>query len=159
MRKPFRKIASGMTKATSTRRRHGVFKNRFAARMLVIKRIQLDRMPLHSCATWIVMFGSWKTRPSRRKGVLLRRKKTFATSAEAYLEAVSSAFAIASGIGTMKMRYASGKAAARIQSLPRKKKPPAAIQQRKDRVRSARRSFSTGARPAKSNQEVPARTP
>ena len=53
-------------------RLHGVFRNRFAARMLVIKRTQLDRMPLHSCATSIVMFGSWKTRPARRIGVPLR---------------------------------------------------------------------------------------
>ena len=72
--------------------------------MLVMKSTQLDRMPLHSCATSIVMFGSWKMGPARRKGVPLRWKRRFATSAEAYLEAVSSASAIASGIGTMKMR-------------------------------------------------------
>src|SRR5882724_2439996 len=72
MRKPFRRIASGMTKATSTRRRHDDFKNRLAAKTLVIKRTQLDRMPLHSCATSIVMFGNWKTSPARRKGVPLR---------------------------------------------------------------------------------------
>src|SRR6266513_632868 len=138
MRNPFRKMPSGMTKATRAKRRHGVFKNKLAARMLVIKSTQLDRMPLHSCATSIVMFGSWKKRLARRKGVPLKWKKRLATSAEAYFEAVSSASAIASGIGTMKMRYARGKAAARIQSRPKKKKPPAARQHRNDRVSRTR---------------------
>jgi hypothetical protein len=48
MRNPFRKMPSGMTKATSAKRRHRAFKNKFAARMPVMKRTQLDRMPLHS---------------------------------------------------------------------------------------------------------------
>src|SRR5207247_8766203 len=130
MRNPFRKMASGMTKATSTNRRHRVFKNKLAARMLVIKSTQLDRIPLHACVTSIVMFGSWKKRPAWRKGVPLRWKKRLATSAEAYFEAVSSVSAIASGIGTMKMRYANGKAAARIQLHPKKKNPRAVRQQR-----------------------------
>src|SRR5207253_1540280 len=138
MRNPFRKMPSGMTKATSAKRRHGVFKNKLAARMLVIKSTQLDRMPLHSCVTSIVMFGSWKKKPPRRKGVPLRWKKRLATSAEAYFDAVSSASAIASGIGTMKMRYANGKAAARIQLRPKKKNPPAVRQQRNDRVSRTR---------------------
>ena len=58
MRNPLRRMASGMTKATSARRRHGVLKNKFAARMLVMKSTQLERIPLHACATSIVMFGS-----------------------------------------------------------------------------------------------------
>src|SRR5438132_11250126 len=141
-----------MTKATSAKRRHRVFKNKLAARALVIKSTQLDRMPLHSCATSIVMFGSWKKAPARRKGVPLRWKRRLATSAAADFEAVSSASAIASDIGTMKMRKPRGKAAARIQSRPKKKKPPAARQQRNDRVSRVRRSLSAGARPAKSSQ-------
>jgi hypothetical protein len=52
---------------------------------------------------------------------------------------------VESGIGTMKMRYANGKAADRIQSRPKKKNPPAPRQQRNDRVNSARRLWSAGA--------------
>ena len=76
-------MPSGMTNAISAKRRHGVFKNKLPARMLVMKSTQLDRIPLHSCATSIVMFGSWKIGPSRRKGVPLRWKRTLATSAAA----------------------------------------------------------------------------
>jgi hypothetical protein len=43
--------------------------------MLVMKSTQTDRMPLHSCATSIVMFGCWKTGPARRNGVPLMWKK------------------------------------------------------------------------------------
>jgi hypothetical protein len=100
-------IASGTTNATSAKRRHGAFKNKFAARMLVMKSTQLDRTSLHSCATSIVMFGSWKTGPARRNGVPLMWKKRLATSAEADFEAVS---------------RASTKAAARIQARPKKRK-------------------------------------
>ena len=57
MRSPLRKIPSGMTAATSTILRHGVSKNKFAANKLVIKSTQLDRIPLHSCATSIVILG------------------------------------------------------------------------------------------------------
>src|SRR5438132_12954011 len=115
MRNPFRKMPRGMTKETSANRRHRVFKNKLAARMLVMKSTQLDRMPLHSCATSMVMFGSWKIAPARRKGVPLRWKRRLATSAAADFEAVSSASFIASGIGTMKMRQVEGKAEAGIQ--------------------------------------------
>ena len=72
--------------------------------MLVMKSTQLDRIPLHSCATSIVMSGSWKIAPARRKGVPLRWKRRLATSAAADFDAVSSAFTIASGMGTMKTR-------------------------------------------------------
>jgi hypothetical protein len=41
-------IPSGITAATSATLRHGLFKNKFAARRLVIKSTQLDRIPLHS---------------------------------------------------------------------------------------------------------------
>jgi len=136
-------IASGTTNATGAKRRHGAFKNKFAARMLVMKSTQLDRTSLHSCATSILRFGSWKTGPARRNGVPLMWKKRLATSAEADFEAVS---------------RASTKAAARIQARPKKKKAPAARQQRNDSVSSARRSLSVGARPAKSDQYVNAKT-
>lgn len=146
-----------MTNATSIMRRHEPFRNRLAARMLVINNTRLDRIPLHSCATWMVIFGSWKTAPSRRKGVPLRWKKRLATSADADFEANSRASRMGSGIGTMKKRYAKGKAADRIQSRPRKKNPPAARQQRNDNVNSAIRALSANARPAKSNQQVNAK--
>src|SRR5206468_12352971 len=96
MRNPFRKMASGMTKATTANRRHGVFRNKLAAKMLVINSTQLDRIPLHSCATSMVRFGSWKnrTRPQKRRAADV--EKRLATSAEADFEAVSSASAIAS---------------------------------------------------------------
>ena len=76
-------IPSGTTNATSAKRRHGAFKNKFAARMLVMKSTQLDRTSLHSCATSIVRFGSWKRGPARRNGRPLMWKKRLATSAEA----------------------------------------------------------------------------
>src|SRR5438128_1492442 len=76
MRNPFRKMPRGMTKATSANRRHRVFKNKLAARMLVMKSTQLDRMPMHSCATSMVMFGSWKNsaRPKKRRAAEMEKK-------------------------------------------------------------------------------------
>src|SRR5581483_2858004 len=81
------------------------------------------------------------TAPSRKKGVPLKWKRRFATSAEADLDAFSRATAIASGIGTMKIRNATGKAAARIHALPRNRKPPAVRQQKNESAKSARRSL------------------
>ena len=44
--------------------------------MLVMKSTQLDRMPLHSCATSIVMFGSWKMRacPEKRRAAEVEKE-------------------------------------------------------------------------------------
>ena len=49
-RNPFRRIPSGITKATSTIRRQPVFRKRWDARMLVMNSTKLDRIPLHSWA-------------------------------------------------------------------------------------------------------------
>ena len=51
IRNPFRTIASGITKATSTIRRHGLSRKRWEATRLVMKSTQLEWMPLHSWAT------------------------------------------------------------------------------------------------------------
>ena len=73
MRNPFRRIASGMTTAISAKRRHVVFKNRFAARMLVMKSTRLERMPLHSCATCNGDVGQLKYQVRHaKKGMPLR---------------------------------------------------------------------------------------
>jgi len=61
-------------------------------------------------------------------------KKKLAASADATAEALSKVSAIASGIGTMKIKKAKGKAAAVIHFRPRKKKPPAARKQTNDRA-------------------------
>jgi len=133
-RKPFLNMAKGKTKQTSASRRQGRRKNRFAATMLVINNTQLDRMPLHSFPTSIAMSGNWKRVPSRRIGMPEILKSKFAASVEASCEAVSRFVAIMSGIGTMKIRNATGKTAAAVQSRPRKKRTPA---QKKDTNESA----------------------
>ena len=51
IRKLFRTIASGITNATRTSRRHGLWRNRCEATRLVMKSTQLEWMPLHSWAT------------------------------------------------------------------------------------------------------------
>ena len=65
-------------------------------------------------------------------------KNIFAASADATFEAVSKKSAMRSGIGTMKIRKANGKAAAAIHLRPRKKNPPAAMKQTNDSAMSAR---------------------
>src|SRR6266480_3114863 len=159
MRKPFRKMPRGMTNTNSTMRRHDVFRNKLAARTLVINSTQLDLMPLHSCATSMVILGSWKMGPARRKGIPLKRKRKLATSADAFFEANSSHSLIESGIGTMKMRYASGKTAACIHARPKKKNPPAARKHKNDEVSNARSSTLAGDCPTKCTQYLNAKTP
>jgi len=60
-------------------------------------------------------------------------KNRLAASVEANLEAVSRVSAIASGIGTMKIRKANGNAVAAIHFRPRKRNPPAVSKQTKDK--------------------------
>src|ERR1700719_4743769 len=68
-------------------------------------------------------------------------KKKLAASAEASFEAVSRASAIASGIGTMKIRKTNGKATVVIHFRPRKRNPPAASKKTKERAINAKYSL------------------
>src|SRR4029079_1508587 len=99
-------------------------------------------MPLHSSATRMVMFGSWKSVPSLRWGGPARSKNIFAAAAEAFIDHISRVFAIASGIGIMKTRNHQAKVVALIKPAPRKKKPPPASKEMKAIVLRARRLCS-----------------
>jgi hypothetical protein len=48
----------GITKATNTRRLHGLCRNRLEARMLAMNSTQLERMPLHSWASTRVVLAN-----------------------------------------------------------------------------------------------------
>src|SRR6516165_8042956 len=85
--------------------------------------------------------GSWNTSPSRNTGVLEMLKNRAAASAEASLKAVSRQSTARSGRGTMKIKKATGKAAAAIQLRPRKRNPPAARKQMNDKAISERKSL------------------
>ena len=126
IRNAFRTIASGITKATRTILRHGLSRKRWEATRLVMKSTQLEWIPLHSWAIFRTIPGSMNTVPSRTSGVPVILKNKAETSAEASTEAVSSRFTAASGSGTMKIRNATGKAAAAIHFEPRNRNPPAA---------------------------------
>ena len=52
-RKPLRRMASGMTNNVSAARRHGDLSSRSPAIRLVMNNTSEERMPLHSCATWM----------------------------------------------------------------------------------------------------------
>ena len=88
-----------------------VFRKRWDASRLVMNSTQLERIPLHSCATLSTIPGSSKTVPSRSSGVPVTLKNRAAASADASMEAFSSQSTAASGSGTMKIRNATGKAA------------------------------------------------
>ena len=68
-------------------------------------------------------------------------KKKFAASVDAIWDAVSSAFAIASGMGIMKARKKSGNVAARTHFLPRHAKPPATKKQMNANIVRLRKSL------------------
>ena len=87
---------------------------------------QLERIPLHSWATWSTIPGNSNVVPWRTSVVPAMAKYRAAASAEASAEARSSQATAASGSGTMKIRNASGKAAAAIHLEPRNRNPPAA---------------------------------
>ena len=87
---------------------------------------QLERIPLHSWATFRTIPGNMKTSPSRTSGVPVILKRKADTSAEASTEALSRAVTAASGSGTITSRNATGKAAATIHFEPRNRNPPAA---------------------------------
>src|ERR1039457_7641884 len=141
IRNPLRRMPRGITKATSSARGHGLFRNKYEARILVTKSTQLERIPLHSWATSITMLGDLNKRPSRRNGVPEMLKNRSAASAEASLEAVSSKSTARSGRGTMKRRKAMGKVAAASHLRPIKRKPPEARRQTNESVISARKSL------------------
>ena len=135
MRKPLRTTPSGIAANTKINRWGARRRKRYDARTLAIRRTQLDRMPLHSCATSGDGARQLKAfAPSRNTGIPVRLRKKLAQSAEASLEAFSRHSTTAFGKGVMKSRKANGKAAAFIQRFPTKTKPPATRKQTKDNI-------------------------
>src|ERR1035438_6251611 len=125
IRNPFRRIPSGITKATSTILRQRVLRKRWDVSKLEMNSTQLERIPLHSLATSSVIPGMDSTTPSWLTGTPAIEKSSWAADADASAEALFSQFTAASGSGTMKTRNATGKAAAAIHFEPRNRNPPA----------------------------------
>src|SRR5215469_7187117 len=126
IRKPLRKIPSGITNATSTILRQGVLRNRWDASRLVMNNTQLEWMPLHSWATRSTIPGNSKKVPWRRIGVPDALKNKAAASADATAKACSNHFVAGTGSGTVKIKNVTGKAMVAIHFEPKNRKPPTA---------------------------------
>ena len=100
-----------------------------AATRLVMKSTRLDRMPLHSCATSMIIPGNANTMLSRRIGVPETWKKKSAASAEATWDAVSSETTTSVGNGTKKIKKANGNVQASTHPLPKNRNPQDATKQ------------------------------
>src|SRR6476660_9505298 len=93
-----------------------------------MKRITLERMPLHSSAISMVTLGSTIITPSRENGILTALKNQSVTTAELYCRNTMTRWRHASGNGVIKTRKPSGNNPAQTAFLP-KENQNAAIQQ------------------------------
>ena len=108
----------GSSIAMKDRRPCHVERNIFAAITPAMKSARLERIPLHSFATSIVMPGRWKNIPSRWTGDPDRLNRNHATSADLSCRKTISGSSICSGTGTINKRKSRGNTEARDAFFP-----------------------------------------